>query len=291
MHFTYAEKPDFDVLRQGDVLEITDDIKSVLSAHHPYFTKDQYQYFIVITQSCDLERRDGKCCNSPYITLAAVRTLDEFIDRASKNVKLSVINGYKVLPKSQAEKFRQILERLYNNSEDGYFLLYSEPTFHFDKIMVAFLKVSFALKSELHYDRCLAAKRLELADEFKAKLGWIVGNMYSRVGTKDWLSTKSLSRTDYLSMLNSLLTQRFIISEDQKLSQVQKALNELDKNVQELSEVQQIVDRIRVETKYDKVLNELESIISRSNAFIDEQGRNALIKKIHNSTTIRSYFR
>lgn len=52
--------------------------------------------------------------------------------------------------------------------------------------MVAYLKVSIPLKSGEHYDKCLKAKRIELADEFKAKLGWLIGDMYSRVGTTDW---------------------------------------------------------------------------------------------------------
>lgn len=286
MHFTYSSLPTFTTLRQGDVLEKTDEIASVLSSHHPYFTKEQYKYFIVITQSCDLERRDNKSCNSPYITLAAIRTLDEFIERASKKMKMSEINGIKVLPQSQAEKFRQLLERLYSNSEDGYFLLPSEPESHFEKNMVAYLKVSIALKSDEHYPKCLSAKRLELADEFKAKLGWMVGTMYSRVGTKDWLSI--MSKSDYQAMLNSLLNQRFIISEDQKLPAVKKTLETLETDIEDLSKVQDIVNSITIETKYDKLMKELENIIMQSKVFINDQGKSVLIKKLQNSTTIRS---
>ncbi len=49
----------------------------------------------------------------------------------------------------------------------------------------AFLALSVALKIE-HYDLCLAAKIAQLTGEFQAKLGWLVGNLYSRVGTKEW---------------------------------------------------------------------------------------------------------
>lgn len=65
----------------------------------------------------------------------------------------------------------QLVERVYNNTEPDFFFLYKEDALNFPKSMVVYLKVSIALKSELHYDACLNAKRLELSDEFKAKLG------------------------------------------------------------------------------------------------------------------------
>jgi hypothetical protein len=41
-----------------------------------------------------------------------------------------------------------------------------------------------ALRVE-HYDVCLSAKIAQLQDIFAAKIGWAVGNIYSRVGTPD----------------------------------------------------------------------------------------------------------
>jgi hypothetical protein len=48
------------------------------------------------------------------------------------------------------------------------------------------------IKAELHFQTCLDAKILQLNDTFQAKLGWLVGQMYSRVGTRDW-EPKSLN--------------------------------------------------------------------------------------------------
>ena len=77
------------------------------------------------------------------------------------------------------------------NKEPDYFFLSDDTSLGFPDRMVAFLKLSISLKADLHYDTCLSAKVLGLTDAFKAKLGWLVGNMYSRVGTPDWVSDRA----------------------------------------------------------------------------------------------------
>lgn len=189
IHFTYKEKPDMESLCQGDVLEKTDALNELLGTVHPYFQNDDYQYFMILTQSCDLVRRDGKKCKTPYITLAAVRSYTDFLEKTLvANGMAELYNGFLLVDQKGKTRVSQLVERIYNNTEPDYFFLYKEDVLGFPKSMVAYLKVSIALKSELHYQTCLDAKRLELSDEFKAKLGWLVGNMYSRVGTTDWES-------------------------------------------------------------------------------------------------------
>ena len=72
IHFTYKQEADFASLCQGDVLAVTEELKSILEEVHPYFLNEQYKYFMVLSQSCDLVRRKGKACKTPYITLAAI---------------------------------------------------------------------------------------------------------------------------------------------------------------------------------------------------------------------------
>lgn len=57
IHFTYKNEADMLSLCQGDVLEKTDALMGILEEVHPYFLKDEYKYFMVLTQSCDLVRR------------------------------------------------------------------------------------------------------------------------------------------------------------------------------------------------------------------------------------------
>ena len=80
MHFTYQEaKGD---LQQGDILQITDKIRDILTQFHPYYAGHRdYCYLMVLTQSCDLACHDAQPCKARYITLAAVRSIETVLNR------------------------------------------------------------------------------------------------------------------------------------------------------------------------------------------------------------------
>ena len=50
--------------------------------------------------------------------------------------------------------------------------------------MCVFLALSIAMKAD-HYDTLLSSKVAQLDEIFAAKLGWLVGNQYSRIATPD----------------------------------------------------------------------------------------------------------
>jgi hypothetical protein len=287
-HFTYKspEMIEKDALCQGDILEITDDIKTVLEEVHPYFIQERYKYFIVITQSCDLVKRNGNKCKSPYITLAAVRSYEEFIYREmKKDGAYEEIGELKLLEDKKYNKYYQLLERIFNNTEPEYFFLYKDSELKFNESMIAYLKVTIALKSDLHYDKCLGAKRIELADEFKAKLGWLVGNIYSRVGTTDWTNVKS--ETDRKQMLQNELYNRFVISDKPHLKGLKKVISESGKSFKDNYEAMDYLSTISFQTNYDKVLELLEKEISGTQD-IDEDKRERLITRLKNNTMLKT---
>jgi hypothetical protein len=90
-----------------------------------------------------------------------------------------------VLGVKSKTKILEFLRRLLNNNEPGYFYLDAVDT-PLSSDSVAFLNLSIAVKSDLHLGTCVSAKILQLTDTFQAKLGWLVGQMFSRVGTPDW---------------------------------------------------------------------------------------------------------
>ena len=47
------------------------------------------------------------------------------------------------------------------------------------------LPLSMSIRVE-HYDACLEGRVAQLTDLFQAKLGWLLGQQFSRVGTPDW---------------------------------------------------------------------------------------------------------
>ncbi len=186
MHFTY--QPPKNELQQGDLLTRTPELAAVLQEFHPhYHSHEDYKYLIVLTQTCDLVQREGSYCKARYITLAAVRSLATAVKRELKKHQHSQREakaGYCNLDAKSLIK--QFFVRLLNNNELGYFYLHNDLELGIQEPVVAFLSLSIAIKADLHYQKCLDARIAQLEENFQAKLGWLVGNMYSRVGTPDW---------------------------------------------------------------------------------------------------------
>lgn len=189
MHFTY-QPPEGD-LRQGDLLSISDDLQEILEKYHPHYANNpDYRYLIVLTQSCDLWRRQDGKCKSRYITLSAVRPIDTVIQRELEKHQRSSIERNNSLCSIKSEYWvKDFLIKLLNNNLQEYFYLAEDPEIGLHSPHIAFLALSIAIKSE-HYDMCLKARIAQLKEIFQAKLGWLVGEVYSRVGTPDWVPTK-----------------------------------------------------------------------------------------------------
>ncbi len=89
MDFIFAppEQTEKDCLVQGDLLVRNAGLQSVLAQAHGYYaTAPDYNYFLVLTQSCDLVRRPTKP-KARYITLAAVRPLSLVIERFLEKIR------------------------------------------------------------------------------------------------------------------------------------------------------------------------------------------------------------
>lgn len=187
MHFTYAANPDFKSVTQGDILRRTPAIDDLLREVHPHFFQNgKNLFFMVLTQSCDLVRRNNGDCKSPYITISPVRLIDDVLNRQIQALKSSDLNTeLPILTDKAKSKLSEFLQRLYNNNEPGYFFLEAEGT-DLPGDCCAYLNLSIAIKAREHYDKCLEAKSLELDASFQAKLGWLVGQIFARVGTADW---------------------------------------------------------------------------------------------------------
>lgn len=205
MHFTYDEQLDATQLYQGDLIVRNDAVDAILQDVHPHYRKADYRAFIVLTQTCDLVRRNGSC-GARYISIAAVRPLSLVLTRALEHYCRNKWEAeHRVTSMKTKEKLRLFVERLLNNNEDEYFFLYREPEAGLSKDSCAFLQLSIAIKSELHYDTLLAAKKLQLADTFQHKLGYLVGKMYSRIGTPDWVPTLYPDERQFSRHINALI--------------------------------------------------------------------------------------
>lgn len=183
-HWTYAAvTPDADLV-QGDILAPTEALRAVFKEVHPHFLDPKYTGFLVTTQSCDMARRGGSC-STRYLTIAVVRQLEDvlhdFLAHVCKPVAARVY-----LHESKGEANR-LLQRLFNQNEQalGLFYLHKDADAGIAVPSVALLRVGVTLRVD-HYQILVQSRRGRLGPEFTAKLGWLVGNLYSRVGTPDW---------------------------------------------------------------------------------------------------------
>lgn len=186
MHFTYSE-PDPKGLKQGDILRKTPELLALIQDVHPHYARDDYLYFQVLTQTCDLVQRGGEC-KSRYITLAAVRKMDLVVQRAID--KFSDKTVYKEQLVCSTKHKRALIDqfnKLFNNNDTAHFFLRAAPEYGLEQNCCTQLHLSISIRSYQHFDTCLAAKILELDENFRAKLGWLVGNLYSRIGTEDYV--------------------------------------------------------------------------------------------------------
>jgi len=85
---------------------------------------------------------------------------------------------------SLQNRAKQLLERHLNSTEPEYFFLPQSGHPAIPEDLVVFLRLTIALRKE-HYNILAQAKIAELDDVFQAKIGWLKGNIYSRVATPD----------------------------------------------------------------------------------------------------------
>ena len=183
-HYVYRE-PNKTTLNQGDVLQKTPSLIAHLQKYHTYYANHtDYKYFMVVTQTCDLVMRDG-VCTSPYITVAAVRSLEEVLRREAAKNQSDWQRAAGVIGRKTEEKLVLFLSSLLDNNQDAYFYLHKDIGLGIQQNCCTFLPLSVTLKIE-HYQICLDAKIAELTDTFQAKLGSIIGQLYGRVAAPEW---------------------------------------------------------------------------------------------------------
>ncbi len=168
-------------LRQGDIIERNEALADAIRQAHAYYADaDCYDFFLVLTPTCDLVMRSGKC-NARYITLAAVRPLEVLVDRQLKKYKQSTSFPGTCLDRAKRIDAERFVSRIIHNTEEGYLFLPGE--LFFDNIdRCAFLLLSIALRSS-HYEVCASAKYLQLDDIFAARVGDLTSNLYGGVAT------------------------------------------------------------------------------------------------------------
>jgi hypothetical protein len=210
-HWTYQEKAPEGDLYQGDIILRTEPLLKVLGSVHGYFCDEKYLAFIIISQTCDLVLRNNEC-KAKYINLAVIRSLESMMPAVLNDSCKTPIPG--VYYEDGRAEIKELIERVVNQNEQSLGLFYLEPDGDL-KLAVgsaALLRVSIALRAE-HYEIIKEARIGRLESPFRNKLGWLAGNLYSRVDTPDW--PEKIGKKDA----------------DRKVAQIFKDLDEAGENV------------------------------------------------------------
>lgn len=196
MHFTYGRFDDQDDIAQGDILHSTQELRRVFEEVHPHFLHEKYAGFLVLTQTCDLVRRNAGRCKSRYINLAVIRPLQQIVRVLFERVCTPVKVAGRVVPglfaRDERSKADQLLDRIFNQNEQalGLFYLHPDVSVRIPVPSVALLQVSIAVRAEEHYQTLVRSRTGRLRPEFQSKLGWLIGNLFARVATEDMSSTQ-----------------------------------------------------------------------------------------------------
>lgn len=149
-------------------------------------------------------RRRGHC-KARYVTVAAVRPLRLLLEREVAAGQNEFEKAAGVASNEVRKRTRQFLERLLNNNEPEYFYLHEDAALGLAESACAFLRLSIGLRAYQHYDVLLAARVLSLTEGFQAKLGWMAGNLYARVGTEDWVPGAVATRREFDKHIGEVL--------------------------------------------------------------------------------------
>jgi hypothetical protein len=259
----------------------------LLAAVHPHYHRQpEYRYLQVLTQSCDLERRGGGPCKARYISVAAVRPLRTALEREVDNVRRSSIESAgHFADESRRNTIIQFVERLLNNNDPAYFYLHADLDAGLPEAHCTFLRLSIAVRSRDHFESCLAAKFLQLRPEFQAKLGWLVGNLYSRVGTSDWSNVEpdavfDKRVSDLVESIATWIPRRIF---DKVVKELQGRAGPIP-----IEDVRQAIEKYRKRSRKDDALDAIRAIAAGE---IAEEHLDRFILRIRNDPTVAAALR
>lgn len=204
-HWTYTDYDRTSDLEQGDILTPSLEVRALFEQYHKHFCSEKYLGFMVASQTCDLVCRKGRP-KTGYITLAAIRPLSQVLQKLASHVIQPFAPGR--YPTGGRDEVKRLLERILNQNEQsiGLFFLYPDADISIGEPAVAMLRVTVAFRSE-HYDVFRQARVGRLAPEFQAKLGWLLGNLFNRPATPDWIDQEG-GKDRFERLIRECLTQQ-----------------------------------------------------------------------------------
>ena len=154
----------------------------------------------------------------------------------------------------------------------------------------AFLHLSIAVKAELHYDTLKAARVLQLTDSFQHKLGYLVGSMYSRVGTEDWIPDACDAAEFDRRKREPLEDQSVVIWLERSIHKVVVPKLEKMPNAT-VDDLQRLVQETKVkqENQKGRVLDAVSAVLTESG--LEQVDREKIVRRLENRPDFQTAFK
>jgi len=186
-------------------------------------------------------------------------------------------------------KFTEFVTSLLNNSiQAEYFYLHDEPSLGLTEKACAFLRLSIAIKADLHYLKCLGSRMLSLQDVYQAKLGWLVGNMYSRVGVEDWVP-RYVTKEEFKKIVRNLVDGACKWVESGKLIQARSLINDERIVSSVRDELRGHIDSVEVVSARTAIIASVVEELAGLNLFENEAVKDQAIRRISNNEIFKKY--
>jgi len=286
-HWTYDSVQPAAELAQGDIIEPTPEFQSALREFHGGFIDPKYVAFMVLTQSCDLVRRPRN--RGHPVNLCVVREMSSIARTLMGLFCGSEIDG--VFVKECRNEGRMFLNRVINQNEQavGLFYLHPDADAGVTRPCVAMLRIAFALHSR-HHETIKNSRCGRLKPEFQAKLGWLVGNLSSRIATADWSEPKERKREEQSivdAVLDSLVTVTWASFD--AVNRAKRAGFAADGKSPD--EIGTSLDSLEPRPLDEQVRDELKRIIAQEDLGIDPDAQIRLLKRLPNDASMAELFR
>jgi hypothetical protein len=278
MHWTYDELPPDSDLEQGDILRPSEELNAVLSNVHKHFCDEKYTGFLVLTQSCDLVIRNGRP-KAPYIQICVIRPFRQVRIKLLESISKPVYPG--AFSEECKYKFESMLRTLTNQNEQGRGLLFLYRDLDACQLAedsVAFLRVSVSLRSE-HYEVLKSSRTGRLRPAFRAKLGWLTGNLFDRPATPDW--TDSVSKKDHDQLIADLMDKGIKWIPEKIVQTAQKHGIDLQKDEGKVAE---LLPKPPIERLASALADELNNL----GIGLDEATLHRLKSRLRNSQSVKA---
>ena len=262
-HYIFDKNLD-NCLYQGDVLQesLSPEFDELVNKYYSHYDSQfQCNYFLILTQSCDLIRRGNEPPAAEYIGIAPIFPVKKIILKKAQEKQEWWQIDTRVIDHKHFESLALFVGKLLNNNISNYFYIHEDISQNISGFSCAILSLSMVFHIE-YYDICLKAKTAQIQDIYRAKLGWNIGNIYSKVGTEEWdifYPQKKVS-----TVASSLLKDVFININKEQIEKGKKKLTEHKKLSQYTSE--EIFENI----KNTKIIPKIKQFTDRTNTLLKD---------------------